>query len=304
MKKILFPVITLLLAACNSTNKQPESVTYAQAATAAVADTTAVEAYSDEVDGVTAATAIANPSSFNGTLVIPPSNFATVTLSMGGIVKSLSLLPGAYVAKGTVLGTLENPEFIDMQQAYLDSYAQLEYLEAEFNRQTALSKEEAASQKKLQQSKADYLSMKSRLQATAAQLYLLGLDSKSLLNSGIRPYIVVKAPISGYISNVKANLGKHLAAGEPLCDVIDKRETMIRLAAYEKDLEGMKVGSRVQFRVNGLGKNTFHATLLSIGQQVDDANRSIELYAKVLDGSPLFRPGMYVSARMEKGDNN
>lgn len=138
------------------------------------------------------------------------------------------------------------------------------------------------------------------MQANAAQLRLLGIEPETLLKSGIRFYLEVTAPIGGYISNVQANLGKHLSAGEPLCDIIDKSETMVRLIAYEKDLNGMKVGSRVQFRVNGLGKQTFHATLISIGQQVDDTNRSIELYAKVLDGSPIFRPGMYVSARMEK----
>ena len=253
-----------------------------------------------QVDAITSATAIANPASFNGTLVIPPRNFATVSLSMDGIVKNLSLLPGTYIPKGAVLATLENPQFIELQQNYLDSHAQLEYLEAEYNRQTALSREEAASQKKYQQSKADYLSMKSRMQANAAQLRLLGIEPETLLKSGIRFYLEVTAPIGGYISNVQANLGKHLSAGEPLCDIIDKSETMVRLIAYEKDLNGMKVGSRVQFRVNGLGKQTFHATLISIGQQVDDTNRSIELYAKVLDGSPIFRPGMYVSARMEK----
>lgn len=298
MKKIILPVAVLLLASCNSSNKETETTVAPQSAdsVAVVADTMD----STYVDGVTSATAIANPASFNGTLVIPPKNFATVTLSMGGIVKDLSLLPGSYVSKGTVLGTLENPDFIDLQQSYLDSYAQLEYLEAEYKRQQNLSREEAASQKKLQQSKADYLSMKSRLQASAAQLRLLGINPETLNTTGIRPYIEVKAPINGYISKVQANLGKFLNTGEPLCDVIDKSQTMVRLTAYEKDLVGMKVGSRVQFRVNGLGKTTFHATLISIGQQVDDANRSIELYAKVLDASPVFRPGMYVSARMEK----
>lgn len=298
MKKIILPVAVLLLASCNSSNKETETTVAPQSAdsVAVVADTMD----STYVDGVTSATAIANPASFNGTLVIPPKNFATVTLSMGGIVKDLSLLPGSYVSKGTVLGTLENPDFIDLQQSYLDSYAQLEYLEAEYKRQQNLSREEAASQKKLQQSKADYLSMKSRLQASAAQLRLLGINPETLNTTGIRPYIEVKAPINGYISKVQANLGKFLNAGEPLCDVIDKSQTMVRLTAYEKDLVGMKVGSRVQFRVNGLGKTTFHATLISIGQQVDDANRSIELYAKVLDASPVFRPGMYVSARMER----
>ena len=298
MKKILFPIVALLLASCNSSDKQVENTTDVQpsdtlAAILDVADTV-------QVDGVTSATAIANPASFNGTLVIPPRNFATVALSIGGIVKDLSLLPGTYVSKGAVLGTLENPDFIDLQQNYLDSRAQLEYLEAEYQRQQNLSREEAASQKKVQQSKADYLSMKSRLQASAAQLRLLGVDPENLKVGGILPYIEVKAPINGYISNVQVNLGKHLAAGEPLCDIINKSNTMVRLTAYEKDLVGMRVGSRVQFRVNGLGKTTFHATLISIGQQVDDTNRSIELYAKVSDASPLFRPGMYVSARMER----
>lgn len=299
MKKIIFPVAVLLMASCNSAdNKQTGIVPEEQAADTSTVITGKPDTMS--VDAVTSATAIANPAAFNGTLVIPPQYFATVTLSMGGIVKGLSMLPGSYVRKGTVLGTLENPDFIDLQQAYLDSRAQLEYLEAEYQRQQTLSREAVASQKKFQQAKADYLSMKSRLQAAEAQLRLLGVNAETLSAGGIRPYIEVKAPVNGYISNVQANLGKYLNAGDPLCDVIDKSQTMVRLVAYEKDLEGMKVGSRVQFRVNGLGKVTFHATLVSIGQQVDDSNRSIELYAKVLDSSPLFRPGMYVSARMEK----
>ena len=296
MRQIVLPLALLLMTACNSSKEQPKPMEQATDTTTTMAE----KVDTMQVDAITSATAIANPASFNGTLVIPPRNFATVSLSMDGIVKNLSLLPGTYIPKGAVLATLENPQFIELQQNYLDSHAQLEYLEADYNRQTALSREEAASQKKYQQSKADYLSMKSRMQANAAQLRLLGIEPETLLKSGIRFYLEVTAPIGGYISNVQANLGKHLSAGEPLCDIIDKSETMVRLIAYEKDLNGMKVGSRVQFRVNGLGKQTFHATLISIGQQVDDTNRSIELYAKVLDGSPIFRPGMYVSARMEK----
>ena len=296
MRQIVLPLALLLMTACNSSKEQPKPMEQATDTTTTMAE----KVDTMQVDAITSATAIANPASFNGTLVIPPRNFATVSLSMDGIVKNLSLLPGTYIPKGAVLATLENPQFIELQQNYLDSHAQLEYLEAEYNRQTALSREEAASQKKYQQSKADYLSMKSRMQANAAQLRLLGIEPETLLKSGIRSYLEVTAPIGGYISNVQANLGKHLSAGETLCDIIDKSETMVRLIAYEKDLNGMKVGSRVQFRVNGLGKQTFHATLISIGQQVDDTNRSIELYAKVLDGSSIFRPGMYVSARMEK----
>lgn len=297
MKKIAIVVAVFMLAACSNSSSDKE-----ECVTVEVADTVSVnKPDTAEVDGMTSATAVNNPSSFNGTLVIPARNFATVSLTMGGIVKETALLPGDFVKKGSVIAILENPEFINLQQTYLDSRAQLEYLEAEYERQQVLVKEEAASQKKFQQSKADYQSMKSRVQASAAQLGMLGVNTDNLEKTGIQPNLEVKAPISGYVSNVQMNLGKHIAAGEPLCEVIDKNQTLLRLVAYEKDLEDLKVGSKVAFRVNGLGKQTFLATIISIGQKVDDVNRSLEVYARVTESNPLFRPGMYITARVEKG---
>ena len=253
-----------------------------------------------DIDGVSGATR-QDRVSFNGTLVIPPQYFASVTLSMGGIVKFTSLIPGMYVGKGAVLATLENPDFILLQQAYLDSHAQCAYLEAEYVRQQNLAKEEAASQKKLQQIQADYLSMKSRLQATEAQLDLLGIEADGLLTTGIRPYLEVKAPLSGYVGNLQINRGKHLEAGETLCNIIDKSQMLLRLQAYEKDLADLTAGSAVEFRVNGLGDKVFSARLISVGQEVDEASRSLEVYAKVLQSDPFFRPGMYVTAQIARG---
>ena len=104
-------------------------------------------------------------------MVVPPQRQATVTLTMGGTVHATTLLPGDYVKKGSVVVSLENPDFITLQQTYLDAHAQTEYLEAEYKRQQRLSEqEERATQKRFQQSKADYLSMKSRQDAAAAQL--------------------------------------------------------------------------------------------------------------------------------------
>ncbi|MCC8172363.1 MAG: efflux RND transporter periplasmic adaptor subunit [Parabacteroides sp.] len=250
-------------------------------------------------DAVTGATQL-NEVSFNGTLVLPPRRFATVALTMGGIVKNTSLLPGMYVKKGEVLAILENPEFILLQQEYLDSYAQNEYLQAEFIRQQTLAEEEVASQKKWQQARADYHSMKSRLEASSARLKLLGVTPEDLLQSGIRPYLEVKAPLNGYVGNLQMNLGKHLAAGEPLCHIIDKGEMGLLLTAYEKDLGDIAVGNPVEFRVNGLGDTVFRARLVSVGQQVDEVNRSLEVYAQVEQSDPLFRPGIYVTAHIKK----
>ena len=217
---------------------------------------------------------------------------------MDGTVRATSLMPGAYVRRGDVLCTLENPSFIDLQQTYLDSHAQTEFLRAEYLRQQTLAREEAASQKRFQQSKADYYSMKSRMEGAAAQLMLLGVDTAALLSSGIEPLMQVKAPISGYVADMQMNMGRHFSAGDPLCAIIDKSRTMLRLTAYEKDLDKIDAGDQVQFRVNGMGKRVFHGRVASVSQQVDDTNRSVDVYVTIREQEARFRPGMYVTARI------
>lgn len=294
MKKITFPLILLVLTACGENKEvQPAEEATAIAVVENVTD-------SIQVDAITSATSKPNQVSFNGTMVIPPQRMATVSLTMGGVIKSTSLLPGESVRQGSVLATLENPDFITLQQTYLDSHAQAEFLEAEYLRQQALSVEQAASQKKLQQSKADYLSMKSRVEAAAAQLKLLEVEPEVLLKEGIQPFLQIKAPISGYVADVKMNVGKYMNVGDALCEIVDKSRTLLRLTTYEKDLADMKVGNPVQFRVNGMGKTVFKATLISIGQKVDEDTRSVEVYAKVDTVDSQFRPGMYVTARIMK----
>lgn len=129
---------------------------------------------------------------------------------------------------------------------------------------------------------------------------LLEVEPELLLKEGIQPFLQIKAPISGYVADVKMNVGKYMNVGDALCEIVDKSRTLLRLTTYEKDLADMKVGNPVQFRVNGMGKTVFKATLISIGQKVDEDTRSVEVYARVDTADNQFRPGMYVTARIMK----
>lgn len=303
MKRTVIVFVFAGLVSCGGGNAG--SVAGDMAAAAAVPAVTESSVPADEftddgsaADANSGATVVPGEMTFNGTMVMPPQSHATVSLSMDGIVRSASLLPGSYVRKGTLLATVENPEFIELQETYLDAAAQLEYLESEYNRQKALAKEEAASLKKLEQSKADYLSMKSRLDGASARLAIQGIDAGSLKANGINPLIEVKAPISGYLSDVRMNIGKHISAGEPLCEIIDKSNMLVKLTAYEKDLKNIGVGHRIEFGVNGIEERTFTGKIISVGHHVDGANRSIEVYASIDDKHNMFRPGMYVNAHI------
>ncbi len=83
----------------------------------------------------------------SGTITASPQDMASVSMPMGGFVKSTSLLPGSSVRKGQVLAIIENSDFIDIQQSYLEAKSKLEYTEAEYKRQSELYKNDVASKK-------------------------------------------------------------------------------------------------------------------------------------------------------------
>ena len=289
----------LMMAACSGGNSS--DVDSQTSDSVDKSDSVEIKANADSVgiDGVSSATNVANSPTFNGVIMVSPQQNATVSLTMGGKVHSLKVMPGQAVARGQVIASIDNPEYIDLQQTYLDASAQTEYLEKEYKRQSDLSANDASSQKKMQQSKAEYLSMHSRLSAAASRLKTLGVNPASVKLNGIQPYLLVKAPINGFVTNLNVNLGKYLDAGEPICDVINKSQPLIQLTVYERELNLMRVGRPVEFRVNGMGKKTFNAQIVSIDQSVDAKDYSLKVYAKVMASNSDFRTGMYIRAKLK-----
>lgn len=296
MKYTLLPVICLILLACQSNEKATDNKVLSTVKEEVVAETEEVADQDETAEKMVSPENV----SLNGTIIVSPQNHASVTIMMGGTLRSISFLPGEYVNKGSVIAKLENPEFINLQQNYLESAAQLEFLETEYNRQKTLSEQEAASKKRFQESKADYLSMKSKKAAAAAQLRILGISPENIEKSGIIQSLLITAPISGYITGTKANLGKYINSGEAICEIVNKSQTMLCLTAYEKDLEYLSAGSPVTFRANSLGNTMFDATVMSIGQEINPVSRSLNVYAKVNNSNTGFRPGMYVTAQIKK----
>lgn len=241
--------------------------------------------------------------SLNGTITTSPQNNVTITPTMGGSIQNIYVFTGDYVRKGQTIVTLKNPEFISLQQEYLTASAQVEYLEKEYLRQKTLASHEAASQKKLQQCKAEYLSQRSTLEGAKAQLKLLNISTARLRRNGISPYLSIAASASGYITNMNINKGQYLNAGETICNIINKAETMILLTAYEKELPYIKKGDKIEFSVNGIPGRTFPAEIYAIDQMVDQKKGSINVYAKAKESDKLFRQGMYVNAIIKKNSN-
>ena len=234
--------------------------------------------------------------SVGGVVTVDPDKYASVTVLMGGTVGSIAVHPGQFVQKGGVIATISNPEFVELQQTYIDAAAQTEFLEAEYHRQQNLAEGEAASKKKLQQSKAEYLSMKSRKDASAIRLRQLGVSPEKIMSSGIVPSLTVTSPISGYVGDISVNIGKYLSTGDCLCRVIDQNAVMLQLTAYTKDVNEIKVGTKLSFVVKALPGKTFEAVVSHIDPIMDVSSHSMKVYAKIKGKVANFNVGMYVRA--------
>ncbi|MCF0195338.1 MAG: efflux RND transporter periplasmic adaptor subunit [Bacteroidaceae bacterium] len=238
--------------------------------------------------------------SLGGMVTVSPDRYASVTPLMGGTVVRLAVKPGQFVSRGAVIATLNNPDFVELQQSFLDASAQTDFLEAEYQRQQTLSSQEAASQKKVQQCRADFLSMKSRKEAAAMRLRQLGVNPERILANGIVPSLSVTSPISGYVGEITPNIGKYIETGERICSVVDQDAAMLELTAFSRNVTDVKVGTRLSFVVKVMPGEKFEAVVSHIDPIIDNSSHSLKVYAKITSHHRKFLVGMYVRATIEE----
>src|SRR5450759_409435 len=75
---------------------------------------------------------VSNTLKVNGIISVAPQNQATVCMPLGGFIKSTTLVPGNAVTRGQTLAVIENQDFVDIQQNYLEAKNKLVYASGSF----------------------------------------------------------------------------------------------------------------------------------------------------------------------------
>ena len=236
----------------------------------------------------------------NGSLTVPPGQQVSVSSPYGGILKSANLLAGSPVRQGQTLAVLENPEFIRIQQEYLETISQLTFQQQEFERQRELSRENVGALKTLQQATAQLGTLRARVGGLRQQLALLGLNPARLTPETITRTISVRAPIGGTLTQVNVNRGSYVAANDALFEIMNTAGLLAELTVFEGDLARMQIGQRVRLSVVGVaGERTGRIKL--INREVN-ADRTVKVYASLDNpASGALRPGTFVKAVIETG---
>lgn len=236
----------------------------------------------------------------NGYTKLPPQNQADVSVLVTGVVRSINAIEGQFVKKGQTIAVIESLEFTKLQEAYLTSKSNLEYLTTEYERQKTLNDENVNSKKALQRVKSDYETEKARNASLKKQLSTLNLSG----SGGAISTMSVKAPISGYITEVNVKIGTNAEPGKPMFTIVDNSKMHVDLLVYEKDLQKVKTGQTVRFILTNQDNVEIKGKIFSIGKAFENETKSVAVHADILNDKQILIPGMYVNALIDIGLNN
>lgn len=239
--------------------------------------------------------------SVSGVLDVPPQNLVSISVPLGGFLKSTELLEGSKVHKGQAIAVIENMEYIQLQQDYLDNSSQLEYLEAEYNRQLELSGNNVTAVKTMQKAKSDYESVKSKVNGLKTKLLLLNISPANALKGQFTSTVTLTSPISGYVTQVNANIGSFINPTDVMVKIVDTEHLHAELTVFEKDVPKLKIGQKVRFTL--ANENTERtATVHLIGREIS-SERTVRVHCHLDTEDTELIPGMYLKAYIETGAN-
>ncbi len=235
-----------------------------------------------------------------GTVQIPVEGMREITTYFGGYVQDLKLIEGEEVRKGQVLFTLENPEFLRLQQDYLETKSQLTYLKAEWERQKTLAQEQISAQKNFLKAEADYQAALAKTQSLKKQLALISIDGETLSPSTMRSKISITSPIAGFVEEVLAVPGQFLPAAAKALTLMSKEHIHVELVLFEKDANKVHIGQVVEFTSPDRPDEVLKAKIKVVGKSIN-AQRQINVHADLIDEKEEAKltPGMFLQARIQ-----
>lgn len=235
----------------------------------------------------------------NGMIDVPPENRAVVNTFYEGYVSETQLLIGNEVKKGDLLIKLQNPEFIKIQQDYVDALANLDFQTAEFNRKSKLFEEKVIAQKVFQSTKNEYLRAKARASSIKAQIQLMNLSLKRIEQGDFTSVISIYAPIAGKISKMDVSQGKFVGQSDRIMEIVNIDHVHLELNVYEKDLPKIYVGQQFEFALPESSVERHPAHVKLIGAEIDPKSRFVKVHAHPDNKEESYVVGMYVTSYFE-----
>jgi cobalt-zinc-cadmium efflux system membrane fusion protein len=219
------------------------------------------------------------------------TRLAQVVAPVAGIVQEVVADLGSRVEEKQVVARL-------WSAAIAEAIAKAVLTHQTLDRERKLRAERVTSEKDLQEAEAAH-------RAACQQLRTLGFTEEQVDDLGRKPQeavlLDVRAPFAGEIVERAAVRGALVETGRPLFTIADRSTVWAMLNVAESSLGRVRVGQRVELRVDSLPGQVFAGRLTWIGASVDERTRMARARAEVANPDGLLRDKMFAQARILVG---
>lgn len=232
---------------------------------------------------------VLKPADFSGSTSYPGLVETTGTVNVvsetDGRVVTLNIQNGSTVHKGQVIAILENPMKAPTHQIHLIDYNKAK---TDFERYSELYKQNNATSVELE-------TARHAMETAEKQLRI----SQSELSRA-----VVKAPISGVVTNKFTNTGDYLSPGSPVAVIVSLNQLEVRFHVPEKEIANIKPTQHVRFTVDAYPGEYFEGTVSAIIPSANQA-KSFPVLIKVSNNQHgiTLMGGMTVNIEVEAPQN-
>jgi cobalt-zinc-cadmium efflux system membrane fusion protein len=235
----------------------------------------------------------------NGILDVPPQQLVSISAPLGGFLKNTNMLQGSRVKKGQLVATIQNIDFIQIQQDYIEAKSNFDLAKIEYERQQELARENVNSQKALQQANTNYLNWQARYGGLQEKLKVLNINASNVERGVLTSSIGLYSPINGYVTQIPVNIGKFVNPADVIMEIVDPEHLHAELIVFEKDVPRLKIGQKVRFTLANESTERM-ATVYLIGREIN-ANRTVQIHCHIDKEDQNLLPGMYLNALVETG---
>jgi membrane fusion protein (multidrug efflux system) len=214
--------------------------------------------------------------------VVEPNRIVTIASEVSGRIESIPLEEGCKVKAGDLLVKLNTdlilPEFDSAR-------AQVKRDQIEFDRMTNLSKENAATQRDLDNATSQLAISKARFEGISARL-----ERTSIL-----------APTNGVLNDLLVEEGEYVEAGNPVAQVVDVDTVKVVVEIPERDVSFFSIGGKAQVFANTRDSNEpLTGTITFISELADPRTRSTRTEITLNNKQRLLRSGQIVKVRLTR----
>lgn len=276
---------------------------------AGAAETLPVVALSDlqiERAGIETATVISHAAEhgaelrLNGSARASNSSQQVVAATMPGTVFRVLADALTPVAAGHPLAEIASPEFITLQQEYLQAQAEAGIATGRAARDEQLLADGLIATGRFEESRARSAQAASLVEEHRQSLLLAGVAANELASlrqaGDLRSRLTIRAPQSGTLLEQLASPGQRVEAGTPLFRIADASRLWIELRATAAESSLIRPGDAVRL----IGCET-SARIVSVSPEFDAANQSTLLRAEFPEAQDCVRVNQYVTAAVTAG---